>query len=362
MSLKDIEKLKERVEKDPNSKLFVPLAEEYRKEGMLDDAVQVLLDGIGRQPGYMSARVSLGKMYFEKGMLKEARAEFEAVIKAIPDNLFAHKKLAEIYRETGERDLAMKAYTTVLKLNALDEDAAASLREIEGGGSAQQTEAKLPPGGQPPPEETPPYRVGDKETAHEEKGSPSAFGEVSLPESPQSADELTALMKSLSGDTSGAENTLPAKISGEDEILEIVDELSGETGEGVSFSDIVESLEISDSDIGDTSWEMKTEDAGSKIFPGETPSQSLPSAVSEKKGLSVEDAGTWIAKGDYLAAMDIYRRILSADPGNRKALQSVQELKALLKLMGKDKEVLIASLNTFLDSIRKRRDEFFGSA
>ena len=39
MSVKEIEKLRERVDKDPNSKLFVPLAEEYRKEGRLDEAV-----------------------------------------------------------------------------------------------------------------------------------------------------------------------------------------------------------------------------------------------------------------------------------------------------------------------------------
>src|SRR5512147_3097157 len=105
MSLKDIEKLKERVDKDPNSKLFVPLAEEYRKEGMLDDAISVLLTGIERQPGYMSARVSLGKIYLEKGMMKEARSEFENVVSIIPDNLYAQKKLAEIYKGLGEAGL-----------------------------------------------------------------------------------------------------------------------------------------------------------------------------------------------------------------------------------------------------------------
>ena len=101
MSSKDIEKLKERVDKDPNSKLFVPLAEEYRKEGLVEEAIKVLQDGLERQPGYMSARVALGKIYLEKGMPQEARGEFENVIKAIPDNLYAHKKLAEIYRDTG---------------------------------------------------------------------------------------------------------------------------------------------------------------------------------------------------------------------------------------------------------------------
>ena len=72
MALDDIDKLKEKVKKDPNSKLFVPLAEEYRKTGMLDEAISVLMTGITSQPGYTSARVSLGKIYLEKKMAPAA--------------------------------------------------------------------------------------------------------------------------------------------------------------------------------------------------------------------------------------------------------------------------------------------------
>jgi tetratricopeptide (TPR) repeat protein len=132
MSLKDIEKLREKVDKDPNSKLFVPLAEEYKKEGMLDEAINVLLTGLERQPGYTSAMVSLGKIYLDKGMRPEATDEFEKVIQQIPDNLFAHKKLAEIYVDTGKTDRAIKAFRTVLKLNPMDEDVATKLKELEG--------------------------------------------------------------------------------------------------------------------------------------------------------------------------------------------------------------------------------------
>ena len=130
--MKEIEKLREKVDKDPNSKLYVPLAEEYRKEGMLDEAIEVLKKGIEKQPGYMSARVSLGKIYLEKGLMDEARGEFENVVKFIPDNLYAHKKLAEIYRDTGNRDLAIESFKAFLKLNPMDEEALNNLRELEG--------------------------------------------------------------------------------------------------------------------------------------------------------------------------------------------------------------------------------------
>ena len=127
MSSEEIERLREKIEKDPNSKLFVPLAEEYKKAGMYDEAIDALIKGLEKQPSYLSARVSLGKIYVERGMLADALAEFEKVIAAIPENLYAHKKLAEIYRELGDKDKAIKEFRTVLKLNPLDEWAATSL-------------------------------------------------------------------------------------------------------------------------------------------------------------------------------------------------------------------------------------------
>jgi hypothetical protein len=42
-------------------------------------------------------------------------------------------------------------------------------------------------------------------------------------------------------------------------------------------------------------------------------------------------------------------------------MQRIEELRALLKLLGKDKEELIAKLDSLLAGIRKRRDEFLGS-
>jgi tetratricopeptide (TPR) repeat protein len=131
MALEDIERLKEKIARDPNSKLFVPLAEEYKKAGMYDEAIDTLTKGLDQQPGYLSARVSLGKIYIERGMLAEARTEFEKVISAIPDNLYAHKKLAEIYREVGEKDKAVQEFRKVLKLNPMDDWAATSLSELQ---------------------------------------------------------------------------------------------------------------------------------------------------------------------------------------------------------------------------------------
>jgi tetratricopeptide (TPR) repeat protein len=137
MALEEIERLKEKVNKDPNSKLFVPLAEEYKKIGMIGEAIETLMNGLERHPSYMSAHVSLGKIYLDKGKLDEASSEFEKVVSAIPDNLYAHKKLAEIYGALGMMEEATEEFKIVLKLNPLDWDAEKNLALLEEGVSVQ---------------------------------------------------------------------------------------------------------------------------------------------------------------------------------------------------------------------------------
>lgn len=282
MALEDLERLKEKVDKDPNSKLFFPLAEEYKKVGMLDEAIDVLMKGLHSQPDYMSARVSLGKIYLEKSMVNEARAEFGKVINSKPDNLFAHRKLAEIYRNLGERDKALEEFRMVLTLNPLDEDAARTITEIE--------------------------------------------------------KELTV----QSGIT---DTTFP-----------ILQE--------VKLSDVSLAEEVSDNDKE----EVKAQEEGikeefKKIQEIEKFEDTAIEIAEQREEMTssfedlLRESDLYIAQGRYKEAMDIYMKLLSIEPGNVSVLQRTEELKALMKLLGKDKDELIARLGNFLNGIRKRRDE-----
>jgi tryptophanyl-tRNA synthetase len=90
-----------------------------------------------------------------------------------------------------------------------------------------------------------------------------------------------------------------------------------------------------------------------------TEDEKLDLTESQDKERNIEDAEEFISKGKYLEAMNIYQGILSSNPEDKKALQRIEELKTLFKLMGKDKEALISKLNLFLESINKKRDEFY---
>lgn len=98
-----IEELERRVRQDPASIAFGGLAEEYRRAGRLDDAVQACRAGLERHPSYLSARVTLGRALHELGDIAGARAEFAYVLSLAPDNLAAIRGLAELHGAAGEQ-------------------------------------------------------------------------------------------------------------------------------------------------------------------------------------------------------------------------------------------------------------------
>jgi tetratricopeptide (TPR) repeat protein len=121
----------DQVAKDPTSKLFMPLAEEYMKCGMLDEAMMVLNDGLKAHPYFFSAKVTLGKVYLERDQIEDAKKQFEEVIEVCPDNLFAHRKLAKIYRDESDLERARTSCQVVLSANPNDAEMKSLRDDIE---------------------------------------------------------------------------------------------------------------------------------------------------------------------------------------------------------------------------------------
>jgi tetratricopeptide (TPR) repeat protein len=105
-----IRDLQRRLDLDPGSRLFVSLAEEYRKIGRLKDSLSALQKGLLAHPGYVAAQVALGRVYVEAGQTTDAVATFTKVLVADPGNLVAAKSLADIYMARGDKLEAVKKY------------------------------------------------------------------------------------------------------------------------------------------------------------------------------------------------------------------------------------------------------------
>ncbi len=117
-----IEALRARWEADKKARIFVQLAEEYRKAGMYDEALQVCREGLENNPSYFTAIVTLGKVLMDKGDFDGAALEFKKVIEASPGNITANKLLGDINYRNGDYGEALSRYEMVRQLNPLDEN------------------------------------------------------------------------------------------------------------------------------------------------------------------------------------------------------------------------------------------------
>ncbi|MDH4185833.1 MAG: tetratricopeptide repeat protein [Nitrospira sp.] len=130
----EIDRLATQLAKDPQSKSFIPLAEEYGKAGMWQEAAGVLEDGLKYYPGFITAMVALGRAYDQLGQPTKAKAVLEESIKLSPDNLRAHRTLIKIYTSQGEHDSALQSCAAILSVNPKDEEAL-SIQSSLGGSS-----------------------------------------------------------------------------------------------------------------------------------------------------------------------------------------------------------------------------------
>jgi len=117
-----IEDLRRRVQKDPASIAFAQLAEECRRAGEHQEAIETCRAGLEIHPGYLSARVTLGRSLVELGQLDEAKSELSRVLDSAPDNLAAIRGLAEIHFRRGEIPEALAQYRKALVLAPNDPD------------------------------------------------------------------------------------------------------------------------------------------------------------------------------------------------------------------------------------------------
>ena len=97
-----IEELRRRVQLDPASIAFAALAEEFRRMGRYEEAIETCRGGLQRHPAYLSARVTLGRALIETGEYDAAREELETVLRSAPENLAAIRGLAQIHERLGQ--------------------------------------------------------------------------------------------------------------------------------------------------------------------------------------------------------------------------------------------------------------------
>ena len=128
-----VDELRARWQREPFSRAFLPLAEEYRRLGKLEEAERVARAGLQRHPTYHSAKVLLGRVLLDLDRLEEAAAEFRSVLEAEPRNLLAGRLLAGIQRGQGQWSEALETFRRLQIFYPDDPEVRAQVYQLERG-------------------------------------------------------------------------------------------------------------------------------------------------------------------------------------------------------------------------------------
>jgi predicted Zn-dependent protease len=116
---------------DPTSRVFAPLAEAYRKAGLVDEAIEIAREGLKVHPHFTGGRVALARALFDQKKYEEVIAELAGVVRDTPDNLIAQRLFAESSLILGRTAEALDAFKLLLYFSPEDRDLARVVKELE---------------------------------------------------------------------------------------------------------------------------------------------------------------------------------------------------------------------------------------
>lgn len=140
-----------KLQKEEKSRVFARLADELRLNGHVEDAVELLQQGIQFHPEYSSGHVVLGRCYLDLGALEDAREAFLRALALDSENIFVLKALGDIMFQQGELEEATERYQRALELdarNAVIQGVVEKLRSQHGENPSLAPEEDGPPGAQ----------------------------------------------------------------------------------------------------------------------------------------------------------------------------------------------------------------------
>ncbi len=120
--IREIDDLFERYRRAPGSHVFAPLADAYRKLGLIEEALDICARGLSANPKYASGYVVQGKCQYDAGRADRAEESFKKVVELDPQNLVALRYLGIIRAGCGDAEGARAHFEHILVLDPDDKD------------------------------------------------------------------------------------------------------------------------------------------------------------------------------------------------------------------------------------------------
>lgn len=129
--LEFIEKYQLLYEQNPNSKVFAPLSEAYRRAGLLPEALDVCLSGVKQHPKFAGGQLAIARVYLDMKEANKALEHLEAAVANSPENILAISLLADTQLRTRRPKEALNTYKMLLFLSPNNEKAQKAVRKLE---------------------------------------------------------------------------------------------------------------------------------------------------------------------------------------------------------------------------------------
>ncbi|MEO0141761.1 MAG: tetratricopeptide repeat protein [candidate division WOR-3 bacterium] len=127
----EIAKLSERYSKDPKSRIFVQLADAYRKNNMVDEALEVLKQGLQYHPNYPLAYLILGKCHLDRREYNQAKDALQKTVELDPMNIVALRLLVQVCNSLKDDNCLISAYRGIVTVDPTDAVAKEKLAQLE---------------------------------------------------------------------------------------------------------------------------------------------------------------------------------------------------------------------------------------
>ncbi|MCH8255220.1 MAG: tetratricopeptide repeat protein [Gemmatimonadetes bacterium] len=321
----ELAKLKRRYEEKP-SQWFAALAEEHRRAGDVEVALQMVRKGLENRSNYVSGHIVLARCLLDRAEDAEAQQELERVLELDGENVIALKVLSEIAERLGDPVGARGWVDRLLEVDPMNEEAQLMMSRL-----ADVSAATAEPSSG--------TDVAEPEAAEEE--SPPSPAEPEAPEAAEAekAAEAESPPSPLSPLPSPAEPAPPAPpaITGADVEHDAPLELSPEAGEGPPPEDLVgvqvdrpEPIEL----VGGPGMVVGQDQSGELIGraeeetgeQAESPEEVAPSTGEPEPVVTQTMAEVYVKQGLIDSALKVYRELLAQRPEDPQLLSRIAEL------------------------------------